>query len=228
MTSKTATAQTEPVTVVIVDDQSLVRDSVRGLIETRPEFQVIGEAADGVQACALVRSMTPDLVLMDLRMPILDGIGATRSIRATGSNVPILALTTFAEDELVREALAAGVSGYVTKDVDSDALFAAIDVVRSGGLAVSARAVSGLSTSPDQASQTRDSFNVSRNPHNLTERELEVLGLIAAGLDNHEIAAALFVGSATIKTHINHIFAKTGILHRAAAVAYAHAHNLIA
>jgi DNA-binding NarL/FixJ family response regulator len=204
--------------VVIADDQTIVREGLVTLLSTMPGIEVVGSVGDGEQAVQLVRQTSPDVVLMDLRMPGLDGIEATRRIRAELPAVPVVILTTYADDESIVQALRAGAIGYLTKDAGRDHIRRALEAAVAGQAvldpAVQARLVEAARL-PSRASQL---------PDGLTEREGEVLRLIATGRSNSEIATVLFVSEATIKTHINHIFAKTGSRDRAQAIGYAHRH----
>lgn len=207
--------------IVVADDQTAVREGLVTLLSTMPDIDVVGSAADGEEAVTLVAQLAPDVVLMDLRMPRVDGIEATRRIRAANPATQVVVLTTYADDESIIDALRAGAIGYLTKDATRDHIRRAIEAAAAGqavlDAAVQARLVevAGL-PSPDS----------SQLPHGLTEREGEVLRLIAAGKSNSEIAAHLFVSEATIKTHVNHIYAKTNSRDRAQAVTYAHQHRL--
>jgi DNA-binding NarL/FixJ family response regulator len=207
--------------LVIADDQTVVREGLVTLLSTLPGVEVVGSGADGEQAVGLVAQTLPDVVLMDLRMPRMDGFEATRRIRAEHPGVQIVVLTTYADDESIIEALRAGAIGYLTKDAGRDHILRAIEAAAAGQAvldpAVQARLVEAARLSPPPALQL---------PDGLTEREGEVLRLIASGQSNGEIAAQLYLSEATVKTHINHIFAKTGSRDRAQAVAYAHRHSL--
>jgi DNA-binding NarL/FixJ family response regulator len=208
--------------VLVADDQRLVRDGLRTMLSLLDGIEVVGVAADGDEAVAAVAADDPDVVLMDLRMPRCDGVTATRRIRAEYPRTQVVVLTTFAEDAEVLAALRAGARGYLTKDAAADEVARAIARVAGGhaDLApdVQRRLLDMLpSTSPGLDRPA---------PHDLTERELEVLRLIATGLSNTEIAAELVVSEATVKTHVNHLFAKTGVRDRAQAVAYAYRHGL--
>ena len=211
------------VRVLVVDDQRVVRDGLAVLLGLLPGIEVVGSAEDGEQALDAVARLLPDVVLMDLRMPRMDGIEATRRLRAEHPAVAVLALTTYADDESVVGALRAGARGYLTKDAGADEIARAIAAVASGQMvldtAAQLRVVESLGGRPEGA---RTPDVVRSLPDDLTEREAEVLGLIAGGLSNAEIAARLVVSQATVKTHVNHIFAKTGARDRAQAVAYAY------
>jgi DNA-binding NarL/FixJ family response regulator len=207
--------------VVVVDDQTVVREGLVTLLSTLPDVDVVGSAGDGEAAVAVVAQTAPDVVLMDLRMPHVDGIEATRRIHAEHPLTRVVVLTTYADDESIVDALRAGAIGYLTKDAGRDHLRRAVEAAAAGQAVldpvVQARLVDVArlpSTAPAEL------------PDGLTEREGEVLRLIAAGRSNGEIAAELFVSEATVKTHVNHIFAKTGSRDRAQAIAYAHSHGL--
>jgi DNA-binding NarL/FixJ family response regulator len=212
------------VRVVVVDDQTVIREGLVTLLETMPGIEVVGAAADGVEAVSLVASSTPDVVLMDLRMPRLDGVEATKRIRTDHPATQVVVLTTYADDESIVGALRAGAIGYLTKDAGRDHIRRALEAAASGqGVldpAVQARLV-------DVASTTTPAGEGGPLPDGLTGREGEVLRLIASGLSNSEIAAQLYVSEVTIKTHVNHIFTKTGSRDRSQAVAYAHRRGLV-
>ena len=208
--------------VLIADDQTAVREGLTTLLQTMPSIEVVGAAADGEQAITLAEQLAPDVVLMDLRMPRLDGVEATRRIRADHPDVHIVVLTTYADDESIITALRAGAIGYLTKDAGRDHIRRALEAAAEGQAvldpAVQARLVQ-VANLPQPAATVG-------LPDGLTEREAQVLRLIATGLANTEIATRLFVSEATVKTHVNRIFAKTGSRDRAQAVAYAHRHRL--
>jgi DNA-binding NarL/FixJ family response regulator len=207
--------------VLIADDQRVVREGLAMLLGLIEEVEVVGAAADGAEAIELVRQSRPDVVLMDLRMPELDGAEATRKIRSSLSETQVLVLTTYADDDALFPALQAGARGYLTKDATAEEIELAIRAVAAGRThldpGIQQRLVDAVIDAP---STTRDI------PDDLTAREVEVLKLIAAGLSNAEIAAALVVSAATVKTHVNHIFQKTGARNRAQAVRYAYQHRL--
>jgi DNA-binding NarL/FixJ family response regulator len=212
------------VRVLIVDDQRMVRDGLELLIGLLPDIELVGTANDGVQAIDLVAELQPDVVLMDLHMPRMDGTDATRRIRQTHPAVQVIVLTTYADDASVFGALRAGARGYLTKDTSSEQITHAIHTVAAGQAlldpTVQSRLLDHLDGPPP--SQTA----AAEPPDNLSNRELEVLQLIANGLSNTEIATRLFVTEATVKTHINHVFSKTGVRDRAQAVRYAYQHGL--
>jgi DNA-binding NarL/FixJ family response regulator len=203
--------------VVIADDQTAVREGLQTLLSTMPGIEVAGAARDGEEALALVARSAPEVVLMDLRMPHVDGDEATRRIRAAHPGTHVVVLTTYADDESILDALRAGAIGYLTKDAGRDHIRRAIEAAASGQAvldpAVQARLVDIAHLRPAAPKAL---------PAGLTEREAEVLRLIVTGLSNAEIAAQLFLGETTVKTHINHIFAKTGSRDRAHAIAYAY------
>jgi DNA-binding NarL/FixJ family response regulator len=210
--------------VVIADDQRVVREGLTTLIGLIDGVEVVDTAANGIEAIECAERERPDVVLMDPRMPELDGAEATRRIRAGLAGTQVLVLTTYADDESLFPALEAGARGYLTKDASAEEIEAAIRAVAEGRThldpAVQQRLVAAVLDRRPIAGRA-DAL-----PDDLTPREAEVLKLIAAGMSNAEIAAALFVSNATVKTHINHIFAKTGVSDRAQAVRYAYERGL--
>jgi DNA-binding NarL/FixJ family response regulator len=211
--------------VLVVDDQELVRAGLRGILRTQFGFDVVGECADGGQVPAAVREHAPDVVLMDVRMPVVDGVQATRELRGQDGSPPVLALTTFDDDQVLAGMLRAGAAGFVLKGVPAEELHRAVRVVAEGGAwldpAVTGRVLATYrSATPVPAG---------RDPglDALTGREREVLALIGHGRTNAEIAAELFVGEGTVKTHVNHVFAKLQLRDRAAAVVFAFDHQLV-
>ncbi len=212
------------VRVVVADDQTVVREGLVTLLETMPGIEVVGSASDGEEAVALVAELCPEVVLMDLRMPRVDGVEATKRIRADHPGTQVVVLTTYADDESIVGALRAGAIGYLTKDAGRDHIGRALEAAASGQAvldpAVQARLVD-VATLPGTGGEGGPL------PDGLTEREAEVLRLIAAGRSNAEIGSDLFVSEATVKTHVNRIFAKTGSRDRSQAVAYAHRHGLV-
>jgi len=226
----------QPLRVVIADDQASVREGLVLLLGGLPGIEVVGAAADGEQALELVAEHQPDAILLDLHMPVLDGIGATRRLAAEHPGVAIVVLTTYVDDTSVLEALRAGARSYLTKDADRTDIAQALQAA-AGGLTVfdprvhdallaatsrAADAAAGTSAAPGSAPVTRPPDP----PDGLTQREAEILSLVAQGLTNGEIAERLFLSSHTIKTHINRIFAKTGSRDRVAAISYAQRHNI--
>ena len=207
-----------PTEIVVVDDQELMRLGFRMVINSQPDLKVIGEAADGAQAITAARVLRPDLMLMDIRMPDVDGLQATRDIIASGSSAKILILTTFDLDEYVYEALRAGASGFVLKDDPPEQLIAAVRTVAAGDAllspAVTRRVIKQFTRVPRPSPPKELS--------ELTDREYEIFALIADGLSNAEIGARLFITDTTVKTHITHIFQKLGVRDRVQAVVLAY------
>jgi DNA-binding NarL/FixJ family response regulator len=211
---------------VIADDQRVVRDGLAMLVGLIDGIDLVGTACDGTEAIEMVAHERPDVVLMDLRMPEVDGVEATRKIRSTQSETQVLVLTTYADDASLFPALQAGARGYLTKDATAEEIEEAIRSLATGRThldpQIQERLVAALVERPPTSSSKVDP----ELPDGLTPREAEVLKLIAAGLSNTEIAAALVVSDATVKTHINHVFAKTGARDRAQAVRYAYERGL--
>ena len=224
-----------PLRVVIADDQASVREGLVLLLGGLPGIDVVGAAADGEQALTLVAEHQPDAILLDLHMPVLDGIGATRRLVAEHPGVAIVVLTTYADDGSVIEALQAGARSYLTKDADRTDIARALQAA-AGGLTVFdprvratllAAASSAPPAQPGSAPSSAPSPGPAPEPPDgLTHREVEILGLMARGLTNPEIAERLFLSNHTVKTHINRIFAKTGSRDRVAAVGYAQRHRI--
>jgi DNA-binding NarL/FixJ family response regulator len=218
-----------PVRVLIADDQALVREGLATLLSARADVAVVGEARDGEEAVALAAERQPHVVLMDLRMPRCDGVEATRRIRAADPSVEVVVLTTHSDDESILGALQAGARGYLTKDAGVAEIARAVHAAASGQAlldpAVQARLVAAASGGAGSTTAAPGQPPAPL-PDDLTPREAEVLRLIARGLSNAEIAAALVVSEATVKTHVNHLFAKTGARDRAQAVHYAYEHGL--
>ncbi|WP_037856744.1 response regulator transcription factor [Streptomyces sp. NRRL S-340] len=214
----------KPARVVVADDQTVVREGIVMLLGLLPGIEVVGSAGDGDEAVKLVAEVAPDVVLMDLRMPRCDGVEATRRIRSRYPGTQVVILTTYADDESLFPALRAGARGYLTKDAGGDEIVRAVESVLSGDAGLSPgiqrRLLERLSESGHRQAHP------SEPPDGLTGRECEVLVLIAEGLSNQEIARRLHVSTATVKTHINNLFAKTGLKDRAQAVRYAYAKGL--
>jgi DNA-binding NarL/FixJ family response regulator len=233
MTADRAAPPDQPLRVVIADDQASVREGLVLLLGGLPGIDVVGAAADGEQALALVADQHPDAILLDLHMPVLDGIGATRRLVAEHPGVAIVVLTTYADDGSVLEALQAGARSYLTKDADRTDIARALHAA-AGGLTVfdprvratllAAATAPAVSQAP--AAGSPGSSPAAEPPDGLTHREVEILGLMAQGLTNPEIAERLFLSNHTVKTHINRIFAKTGSRDRVAAVGYARRHSI--
>ena len=209
--------------VVIADDQPLVRSGFRMIIDERDDLELVGEAADGEQAVALARELDPDVILMDIRMPKLDGVEATRRLVETGTRARILVLTTFDIDEYVYAAVHAGASGFLLKDVEPAQLVDAIRVVAAGntlfGPAATRHLVERFAHIPDTAPTP--------GIEQLTDRELEILRLLAEGLSNAEIADRLYLGETTIKTHVSAVLRKLGVRDRVQAVIAAYESGIV-
>lgn len=210
------------VSVVVADDQALLREGFRLLLDADPAIEVVGEAADGREAVAAVGRAAPDVVLMDIRMPVIDGIEATRQVVASGSASRVLILTTFDDEELVADALRAGASGFLLKDTAGHALVEAVKRVAAGDAllapVLTRRLIERFLLSAVSPVPAIDA---------LTPREREVLRAIGRGRSNDEIATELYIGVATVKTHINTLFAKLGVRDRANAVVVAYESGLV-
>jgi DNA-binding NarL/FixJ family response regulator len=215
-----------PVRVLVVDDQALVREGLMTLLEAAPDITPVAAAADGEEAVALCSRHRPDVVLMDLRMPRLDGVQATRRIREAQPETEIVVLTTHADDDSILEALRAGARGYLTKDAGIAEISRAVQAAADHQALLDPVVQSRLLAAVDAGAARRPAPSPASLPDDLTPREAEVLSLIARGLSNAEIAKALVVSEATVKTHINHLFAKIGARDRAQAVHYAYTHRL--
>ena len=227
--------------VVVADDQRAVREALATLLDVLPGIEIVGLAADGEEAVALAVETRPDVVLMDLRMPRLDGAGATRRIMAEAPGVRVVVLTTFADDASILDALEAGASGYLTKDAGRHQIDLAVrsaaagqtvldPAVQASLLAAAARtapAADAESSAGPQPPSAGSDVAGAPLPDGITEREGEVLRLVAGGRTNAEIARELYVAEATVKTHINNLFAKIHVRSRAEAVHYAYGHGLI-
>jgi DNA-binding NarL/FixJ family response regulator len=211
--------------VLLVDDQELVRTGLRGILRAQFGFDIVGECADGSEVIAAVESLTPDVVLMDVRMPVVDGVQATRELRRRDGSPPVLALTTFDDDEVLAGVLRAGASGFVLKGVTAEDLQRAVRVVAEGGAwldpAVTGRVLTIYRSAVPRAAAGDVALDT------LSGREREVLSLIGQGKTNAEIAAELFVGEGTVKTHVNHVFTKLQLRDRAAAIVFAFDHDLV-
>jgi DNA-binding NarL/FixJ family response regulator len=209
-----------PVTVVVADDQAAVREGLVLLLGTLPGIEVAGAAADGNTVIAMVAAVRPQVVLMDLNMPHCDGVEATRRIRADHPQTQVVVLTTYSDDESIAGALQAGAVGYLTKDSTRAEIGRAVHAAAVGQAVIDASVQQRLLSAAVRALRPDDPAD---GDGALTPRESEVLRLIADGRSNREIARTLFVSEATVKTHVNRIFAKTGSRNRAEAIRYAHA-----
>jgi DNA-binding NarL/FixJ family response regulator len=211
--------------VLLVDDQDLVRAGLRGILRQSFGFEIAGECADGSEALAAVERTNPDIVLMDVRMPRLDGVAATSLLRAERPSLPVLALTTFDDDEALAGMLRAGAAGFVLKGVPAHELHRAVRTVAAGDAwldpAVTSRVLAVYRNAPTASTPPTATLD------QLTERELDVLTLIGQGRTNTEIAEQLFIGEGTVKTHINHVFAKLDLRDRSAAIIFAYDHHLV-
>jgi DNA-binding NarL/FixJ family response regulator len=223
---------TDAIRVLVADDQTVVRDGLTALLGLLDGIEVVGVAADGDEAVARAAELRPDVVLMDLRMPHCDGALATGRLREQAPDVRVVVLTTYADDESVLSALRAGALGYLTKDADAGAIERAVRSAHSGQAvldpSVQARLVSLAGDGPAPGAGPGEPEPRGERLAGLTEREAEVLALMADGLANREIARRLFVTEATVKTHVNNIFGKLDVGDRAAAVAWAYRSGLAA
>jgi DNA-binding NarL/FixJ family response regulator len=208
--------------VLVVDDQQLVRTGFRMILDAEDDVEVVGEAGDGAEAVEHARSLDPDVVLMDIRMPVMDGVEATRRLADT---TKVLILTTFDLDEYVYDALRAGASGFLLKDTPPEDLADAVRVVARGEAllapSVTKRLVAEFASRPTRSVQEAPGLDL------LTEREREVLGLVARGLSNQEIAAELYLGETTVKTHVGRILMKLGLRDRVQAVVLAYESGIV-
>ncbi|MCW2580928.1 MAG: response regulator transcription factor [Blastococcus sp.] len=210
--------------VLVADDQALIRDSFRLILDLEPDIEVVGEAGNGEEAVARTRRLRPDVVLMDVRMPVLDGLAATRALTRAGLPARVLILTTYDADEYLYDAMRAGACGFLLKDVRREQLAGAVRTVAAGDAllhpALTRRLVERFVEGPPPG----------RRPPSLaalTDREIEVLRLVGRGLSNAEIAAGLFLGEATVKTHLGHVLGKLGLRDRVQAVVMAYESGLV-
>jgi DNA-binding NarL/FixJ family response regulator len=209
-----------PIRLLIVDDHPIVRDGLRGVFAGDPDFEVVGEAADGAEAVGKAAALGADVALMDLRMPRMGGVEAIAALRAKAPAVRVLVLTTYDSDADVLPAIEAGATGYLLKDAPRDELVRAVRAAYEG------QAVLSPAVAQKVLGQIRRSPRPTA-PDSLTDRELQVLRLIAAGATNREAARRLFISEATVKTHLLHLYAKLGVRDRAAAVAEAYKRSLL-
>ena len=211
--------------VALVDDQAIVRAGLARILSPADGFELVGECSDGRQAVERLPALGPDVVLMDIRMPVLDGLAATRELRALDDPPVVLVLTTFGEDDVLWGAIEAGAAGFVLKDCSAEDLIAAVRAVAGGGAwfdpAVAPRLLDRYRRVVAPAARDAARLDL------LTEREHDVLRLMARGASNAEIAATLFVAEATVKTHVGSIFAKLGVRDRAAAIVFAYDHGIV-
>lgn len=207
---------TPTVRILIADDHPVVRDGLRGMFAGEPDLEVVAEAADGQEAVERIRTFDPDVVLMDLRMPRMDGVTAIRELAASGARARVLVLTTYDTDRDVLSAIDAGATGYLLKDAPRGDLFRAVRAAARG------ETVLAPSVAAQLVGQVRDP-----RPDILTPRELEILRLVAEGASNQQAAQTLFISEATVKTHLLHTYAKLGVRDRAAAVAAAYNRGLL-
>jgi DNA-binding NarL/FixJ family response regulator len=211
-----------PLRVLVVDDQQIVREGLATILDMLADVSVVGSAGNGAEALELVARRRPDVVLLDLHMPVLDGVATTRRIVAEHPATAVLILTTFGEDDDALEALRAGARGVLTKDAGHEEISRALHQAAAGHMTLAAPLQARLLAAAAPLAQPA----TVELPDGLTAREADVLALIAAGFTNREIAGRLFVSEATVKTHINHLFAKIGARDRAAAINYATRHAL--
>jgi DNA-binding NarL/FixJ family response regulator len=211
--------------ILLVDDQDLVRAGLRGILRKQFGFEIVGECRDGSEALAAMHACDPDIVLMDVRMPTLDGVAATRLLRTDRPSIPVLALTTFDDDQALAGMLKAGAAGFALKGVPAEELHRAVRVVAEGGAwldpAVTSRVLAVYRAAAPSGPDRRGVIDL------LTTREREVLALIGQGLTNTEIAHGLFVSEGTVKTHVNHLFTKLDLRDRPAAIIFAYDHDLV-
>jgi DNA-binding NarL/FixJ family response regulator len=220
--------ETPPITVLLVDDQPLLRMGFRLILEGEDDLSIVGEASDGAEAVRQVRDLKPDVVLMDVRMPVLDGIEATRAITAAGATARVIILTTFDVDEYAFAGLQAGASAFLLKDVAPSELIQAVRVVASGDAVVAPRVTQRLLETYVRGA-ARPAASTKRDPllADLTPRETEMLGAMAEGLSNAEIAHRYFLSEATVKTHVRRILTKLHLRDRVQAVVYAYETGLV-
>jgi len=213
--------------VLICEDQSLFREALRILLSANADLEVIGEAANGEEALRMAVSSSPDVILMDLRMPVMDGVEATRRINQLGLGIKVIVLTTFDDDETVFDGLRAGAVGYLLKDVSSDKLVEAIQAAKAGQYfllpSITAKVVSEFSKISKPARKTRNEVM----PDPLSPREIEILRIVAQGASNKEIAEHLFISEGTVKNHLSSILSKLGVRDRMQAILKAREYGII-
>ena len=214
-------SEAQPIRVLIVDDHSMVRTGLATFIRTKADLELLGEARDGQQALRLSEELAPDVVLMDLVMPRMDGVAATRAIRERWPHVQIIALTSFKDKDMVQDALRAGAISYLLKDVSVDELAEAIRAAHAGRPTLAPEAAQALI----EAARAPEEGPVPG--HDLTSREREVLALMVEGLNNPQIGERLFISVTTVRSHVSSIFSKLGVSNRAEAVALAVRNNLV-
>ncbi len=210
-TKSTLGAQYMTIRILIADDHAVVRQGLRMFLNLDPELEILGEAGDGRQAVEMAGQLQPDIVLMDLLMPVMGGVEATEAIRRTLPDVEVIALTSVLEDKSVVDAVRAGAIGYLLKDTEADELIRAIKAAAAGQVQLS----------PKAAARLMREVRTPDNPETLTERETDVLRLLAMGQSNKEIAQALTIGEKTVKTHVSNVLAKLGVSSRTQAALYA-------
>ncbi|MEO1290335.1 MAG: response regulator transcription factor [Chloroflexota bacterium] len=210
------------VKILIVDDQALARDGLELIVSANADYDVIGTASDGAEALEKIETLSPDVVMMDLKMPIMNGVQATRRIREQFPDVVVLVLTTYDDDEWVLDAIRAGASGYLLKDSPREQILDAIDRIAKGETIVSSRITSKLYQFVQQGSPRNSTI-----AQELTEREREILSLLANGLSNADIASRIHLAEGTVRNYVSSIFTKLDVTDRAQATALAWRHNLV-
>ena len=215
---------TEAVRVLLADDQQLVRAGFRSILKHEPDLEVVGEAANGAEAVRMAEELSPDVVLMDIRMPVMDGLTATRHILAQPRPPLVIVLTTFHADEFVYRSLRDGAAGFLLKDSSPEELVASVRAAIAGDQILSPRITRQLIASFVATPQPGEAVRLRGQ---LSERELEVLGLVARGYSNAEIAGALFIAETTVKTHVARLLQKLGLRDRVQAVVFAYEHGLV-
>jgi len=213
------------INVVVVDDQAVVRSGLRTMLEAEPDIRVVGEADNGRAGIRVVKELQPAVVMLDIRMPELDGIAATKQIRASASDVGICILTNYGMDDLIYDALAAGASGFLVKTDSPERIITTVRAVAAGEFALGTETTAELITRFLQSPLPNPSARALVD--SLTDREREVFDLVAQGLSNAEIARRLFLGEGTVKTHVAHILLKFGMRDRVQVVVFAHRNNLV-